>query len=525
MAHASTIDTANNIAKLEVKLEAEWRKCKDNIDYWIETYVKIQNVDDAEGTPMPFILWDEQKKALKTFVEERCIIVLKARQLGLTWLGLSYLVHELLFMPGFSAVCISRKEEPEAKELIQRCTFILEHLPNWQTRNKKDKTQGYLGPQWDSQTLRITMEHPNKAVSRIQSLSSAPSSGRTFTATCILLDEWAFQEADEEIWSSIYPIANRPTGGKVIGISTMRLNTVFHDQWDRAMSGENRFTPVFLPWTSDPRRDEEWYEETKDNMPNSYLREYPASPEEAKSVGVGAFFPEIDFENVHLFRTFEIQPDWSIVGSYDPGYATRACFKWYQISPEGWAVCFREFYPQRMIDSEQAEEILKMSTWPAKAGKKAEPYDFEYIVADPSAWVPASDSGKSTAETFSDAGLYMERGSKDIDNGWRLLHQWLKPRKGSDHSQIAMLRFTPSCMNTIRTYPACEQSKTNPDDISRSSEHHPQDCDRYFVMSRPEPKIIKEPEKVPVTFSERVWEKISRERKDRNFDPEMGSEF
>ena len=44
------------------------------------------------------------------FLNERLCIVLKARQLGLTWLALVYTAWRMIFFPGFTASGISKTE-------------------------------------------------------------------------------------------------------------------------------------------------------------------------------------------------------------------------------------------------------------------------------------------------------------------------------------------------------------------------------------------------------------------------------
>jgi hypothetical protein len=123
------------------------------------------------------------------------------------------------------------------------------------------------------------------------------------------------------------------------------------------------------------------------------------------------------------------------------------------------------------------------------------PFALEYIAADTDAWVPERGSGESTAEVFINYGLPMIQATKNLENGWRRLHEWLKPMDGPDGNRTALLTFTKDCANTIRTYPSCEQSKTNPDDIAKETEHHAQDVDRYVAMSRPAPVNRKEKSK------------------------------
>ncbi len=461
-----------------------WRR--DPLKF-IEEAVYIED-RDVEGLAIPFDLWDEQRDVVKSMVEDRLLIVLKARQLGLTWLALAFAVHELIFKQGYSVVALSKREDPDAKELVRRIRFILKYLPKWVIREHKGEAKRWGGLTWESTTFTITIHHPDKEDSVFQSMTSAPDSGRSFTASLVILDEWAFQQWAEEIWSAAYPTINRPTGGKVFGLSTGKRGTLFERLWRESEKGENPFTPIFLPWWVDPRRTQKWYEEAKKALPNNYRAEYPSTPEEAFMVGEGAFFPEWD-PDVHIIN----EPGWyppefcQIVGGYDSGYGSNACFKWYAVYPKGETIAYREYYPHQVTDGNQAKEIIRLSVTP-----DGRPEKLGMIYADPACWNKQPGTGKSTAEVFMEHGLRLVPADNNIENGWRRLHEWLRP---DDHTGVPALRFTIACGNTIRTYPACEQSKANPEDISRDSEHHAQDTDRYFVMSRP--MFKKREDKVP----------------------------
>jgi hypothetical protein len=469
-----------NDLQIAKKIQRLWLEAKADCRTFIERWVKIED-RDVLGLAIPFHLWDKQVEALNAFLGERLMIVLKARQLGLTWLALSFAVWCMLFISGFSVVALSQKETPDAKELVRRVVFILRHLPKWMTIEKPQAPPHYPRPVWEATTLTVTISHTGAEPSTFLAMASAPGSGRSFTASLVILDEWAFQEYAREIYSAAFPTINRATGGKVIGLSTAKRGTLFEEICLKARAKLNNFVLVFLPWFADPRRDTQWYEKTKQDLPNTYRSEYPATFEEAFSVGEGAFFEEWN-EDVHVLKNWRPPKEWKRVRVYDPGFSSYACMKWYAISPDGWAVAYREYYPHRTTDKEQADEIKRLSKH-----DDGSPEDIEYTVADTDAWTPSRDSGQSTAEVFALEGIPMRQATKDLENGWRRLHEWLKPFKGPDEGLIAHLRFTKDCLNTIRTYPACEQSKTNPEDISKDSEHHPQDCDRYFCMSRPRP--------------------------------------
>jgi len=54
---------------------------------------------------------------------------------------------------------------------------------------------------------------------------------------------------------------------------------------------------------------------------------------------------------------------------------------------------------------------------------------------------------------------------------------------------MVRLRFTAACSNFIRIIAGIRAHKNKPDDIEDGQEDHLLDCCRYFVMSRPRPRM------------------------------------
>ena len=92
--------------------------CRTRPEYFVETYCHIEDKDVAEIV-VPFHLWPAQRAALRAMHDNRLNIVLKARQLGVTWLALAYAAHVMITTPGATVIALSRTEE-EAKELSRR---------------------------------------------------------------------------------------------------------------------------------------------------------------------------------------------------------------------------------------------------------------------------------------------------------------------------------------------------------------------------------------------------------------------
>lgn len=441
--------------------------------YFLARFVYIEDPENQQKRMSLFAVWTGQRKVAAAFFRYRRIITLKARQLGLTWLTISYALWRMMFNPGYKVVALSKREQ-DAKEMVRRLEFILRHLPGWMIVEKKNTPKNWQGLTWESTTLTITIHHPpvdgeHQEDTTFTSMSAAPDSGRSFTADLVILDEWAFQPWAREIYSAAYPTINRPTSGQVIGLSTAKRGTLFEDIWNAATKGLNNFYPIFLPWWTDPRRDKKWHEDTIRELPLTHRAEYPATPEEAFTVGEGAFFPFWDPDQ-HVLKSVPgyYPPSYCLLyRAYDAGFGSRACCKWYAVYPHGKAICYREYYPHQVIDTIQAKTIKEMSVTP-----NGEPESIYMTVADPSAWNKQSGTGESTAEIFAQEGIYMSAADNNLHNGWRRLHQWLYPIQDKDFGESPSLMFTYACGNSIRTYPSCEQSKTNPEDISKDSEHH-----------------------------------------------------
>jgi hypothetical protein len=108
----------------------------------------------------------------------------------------------------------------------------------------------------------------------------------------------------------------------------------------------------------------------------------------------------------------------------------------------------------------------------------------------------------------------MKPADNDRIQGWRRLHEWLKPTEieaddgggGKKTVTIAKLRFTPACVNTIRCYPALMVDKNKPEDVDTDGEDHCGDTDRYFVQSRVRPNRDPQAEKA----RRRRWQALTR---------------
>jgi len=464
---------------------------KKDAETFIEKCVYIED-RDSPTLAVPFSLWQGQKDTLQAFLANRLNIVLKARQLGLTWLSLAYAVWRIVFTPGYAVTALSKREE-DAKELVRRATFILRYLPEWLIREKKKTPEGYAGPTWESTTMSITIAFPGAEPATFQSMTSSPDSGRSFTASLVILDEWAFQQWAEEIWSAAYPTINRPSGGQVIGVSTAKRLTLFEDIWTKAVAGKNRFKAIFLPWRTDPRRTEEWYEETKQNLPSTYMQEYPNTAEEAFSAGDGTAFPEFN-RDIHVCEPFSIPKHWKRWMCCDNGYDDPFAWYWLTVSEDGTVFIYREFTRDReeekLLYSDQAKRVVELSTYTeVENGQEKQVLEkIEYIVAGLDAWNThhRDQTGKSLIDYYRDGGIKYGFQKAITDRRLRksTLHEYLKPYVDENTGKkTAKLQIFSSCKKLIEILPQLPKDEKDAEKVADCAIDHPYDAVGYGLIA------------------------------------------
>ena len=412
---------------------------------------------------MPFDLWPGQERALAGFAAHRLNVVLKARQLGLTWLALSEAARLLALEPGRTVVGLSRSED-EAKELVRRLGVILRGMPEF-TAPAGAEPPGWDGPSFKVTALNVTVTWPDGPEGVFRALASGPSVGRSFTADLVLIDEWAFQQFAEEIWASAFPVVNRPAGGRVIGLSTIRRGTLFESLYT---DPDNGFHKIFLPWNTDPRRDEDWYRRTLAALgPDRTRQEYPASEQQALEVPGGAFFPEVRAGS-HLTDTPPAGPLRRYV-SLDYGLDMLSV-KWVAIDPAGRAVVYRELDEPNRTIGEAAELVLRLSR-----GEQ-----IEQFLAPSDLWSRSQESGKCRAQLFEEAGLHLVQVSREFAAGCAAMKEWLRVDAATGRARMTFYH-TPTVYRHLQKI----QKDPQDADVYAKQPHgltHAVDALRYFCI-------------------------------------------
>jgi hypothetical protein len=245
-----------------------------DVAYFVDTYCQIFDPPD-EGDPlgdwMPFRLWPSQRPALAALRAYRLLVWLKARQLGMTWLALAYVLHTLLFTSG-AVVLLFSLRDTEAKDLLERLKGMYRRLPDF--LRFADIQEGN-DHEW---------EFPNG--SKVRAFPT--TAGDSYTATLVVVDEADLVPDLLRLLGSVKPTID--AGGKLLLLGRVDKSdpeSTFKKIYRAAVLGKNSYKPLFLPWSARPDRTPEWYEEQKrDSLANTgaldWLHEhYPNTDTEA----------------------------------------------------------------------------------------------------------------------------------------------------------------------------------------------------------------------------------------------------
>lgn len=359
------------VAKRElIGRELKKRAIIMDIVYFLENYVYIENKSGnvAEERSILFKLFPEQKRVLQEIEENKKNIILKARQLGITWLVLGYGIHGSISKQQYTVGILSQSES-YMKEAINRVQYVLERLPKWLMREYNNENLQYgtcylYEKKNDEVTIHFPVLDGKRATSAIKGFISTEKAGRSITADLLIFDEWAYHEGAEAVFGAAYPTINRPDSGKFIGLSSNKRGSYFEDIV-RDCLDENlmRFNLIFLSVFADPRRTREWYEETKGTLKNTWMQEYPETIEQALSAGELTAFPEFS-PAIHVCEPFPIPDHWIKWFAVDNGYNDP--FVWYKgaIDEDGTIYVYYEYTRDKFKDdkvhySDQARRFMK----------------------------------------------------------------------------------------------------------------------------------------------------------------------
>jgi hypothetical protein len=309
------------------------RYAAENYWFWARSFgtvVEPRGAHLGRPTALPYIPMLHQEQcglALEqALLDSRpdhpvAILVLKVRDMGVSYEALHRLIHKWLYLPGFTAHLGSRTEDlvdtnPGSLNddtLFGRLEIILDHLPDWMRpagfslKNKALRQKNLL----------INPRNGN----RISGEAASSHFARQQRFTIIMLDEFARWEDPETVWSgvrdsaaSIWAITNPNPDGR---------------RFEQTIVEQGLARVHSMPHNLHPYKTKAWLgreeAERTDSAAGSELGLSWEGSRERLIYPTWALVPQGDFG----YRN-----DWPLFGSIDYGRADGTAMGWIQQNPE-----------------------------------------------------------------------------------------------------------------------------------------------------------------------------------------------
>ena len=220
--------------------------CRADFGYFVSRYAWIKSEEDRVVRMEP---WISQQIFLSILAEmqdeEICLmlIILKARQLGLSRIISLILLHAVLFFAHTNAFLASSTEDKTGL-LFDMLDFVLERLPFWMRPGEKYRRENKF------------LELANGSALTLQHGQQSTGIARGTTPTKAHISE--LSEFDEFKVSDLIDSAllramhDSPQTFLALESTAKGMNNWWHDKWNSAVSGwperRSRLRPLFLPW-------------------------------------------------------------------------------------------------------------------------------------------------------------------------------------------------------------------------------------------------------------------------------------
>jgi len=229
------------------ELVQEYVKCSEDPVYFIETYMKIINVDQGL---VSFTLYDYQKEMITSFKDNRNSIITTARQAGKSTTTCGFILWYIIFNPEKTVALLANKGDT-AREILGRVQLAYQHLPKWLQQGVNEWNKG-----------SFVLENNSRVIASATSTSAI----RGYSINLLFIDEAAFIDNWEEFFTSVYPTISSGSESKIILVSTPNGLNHFYSTWVNALEQRNGYNAILVDWQKVPGRDENWKQQTLAGM-------------------------------------------------------------------------------------------------------------------------------------------------------------------------------------------------------------------------------------------------------------------
>ena len=189
------------------------------------------------------------------------LIILKARQMGISTYTEGYIFKKTVTQTYKSSSIIAHLDEA-SQNLYNMYKTFYENMPDVVKPMKKYLNSDMLhfaNPSANEEEIKR-----NPGLNSKVTIKTAKNSktGRSQTIHYLHASEVAFWEDAKTLMTGLMQtIPNKGNTAVILESTANGIGGYFYDVWEKAMKGENNFTPIFLPWFIDPEYQLEFEDE------------------------------------------------------------------------------------------------------------------------------------------------------------------------------------------------------------------------------------------------------------------------
>lgn len=235
----------------------EFLRCKNSFLYFCSRYIYIEQV----GGDVYLNPYSPQKKLIKTIQEDRFVLVLKSRQIGISTIIQAYCTWLTVFYDN-AVVGVISKDAPEATDFARKIRGMVDKLPKWMSPGYAKYTE-----------QSFILKNGSKVYASPVNPNAPEKTLRGKAITFLVIDEAAFVKFVDEAWTSMVPAlstsqmhakkANVPYGTVLLSTPNKTVGTGkwFYEKYTKAESNTDIFTPFTIHWKDIPElaNDPDWY--------------------------------------------------------------------------------------------------------------------------------------------------------------------------------------------------------------------------------------------------------------------------
>ena len=180
---------------------AFWLACSKSPAFFLTRYGYVY--DPLARGWTPFHLWPSQVEALGKLERGRLAVILKARQLGMSWLTVGFGLWHMIFRPAATVLLFSQRDDEAVHLLTFRLRGMYDRLP----------------PLFKARAVTRDNAHEFRLSNGSAALAFPTTGGRSYTASMAIVDEADHTEDLDGLLNAVKPTID--AGGRLILLSTV----------------------------------------------------------------------------------------------------------------------------------------------------------------------------------------------------------------------------------------------------------------------------------------------------------------